>query len=161
MILKEGDKAPLFCLDWVDSNCNERKYCLEDLLKESEKWIILYFYPKDNTPWCTKEAIEFTKLLEDFKKEWYIVVWVSKDSIKSHCNFIQKKDLNLILLSDTNGEVLEKYWAWWEKKMYWRITKWVIRSTFVIDKDGKIKRVYYNVRASWHAERVLNEIRNL
>ncbi len=156
--LNPWDKAPNFCLPGVDPSCEEKTYCLEDFLKKSEKWIVLYFYPKDNTSGCTKEAKDFTDLLDKFKAKGYLVVWVSKDSIKSHCNFIQKHNLNLILLSDPDTKVLQDYGAWWEKKMYGRVRQWVIRSTFVIDKNWTIQKAYYNVKATGHVERVLNEI---
>jgi len=158
--LNPNDTAPDFCLPGIDSNCEEKTYCLKDLLKNSEKWIILYFYPKDNTPGCTTEAKDFTQYAKDFKKLWYLIVWISKDSIKSHCNFVNKHNLNLILLSDPDTKVHQQYGAWGEKKNYGKITMWTIRSTFVIDKNWKIIKTYYNVRAKGHVERLLKELQS-
>jgi len=128
---------------------------LEDICKG--KKIILYFYPKDNTPWCTKEAKDFSVLKEEFKKLGYDIIGVSKDSISSHEKFIEKQNLKIDLISDPELILHKKFGAWGKKKNYWREYEWTIRSTFVLD-NCKIIKEYRNVKATWHAERVLKEL---
>ena len=122
------------------------------------KKTILYFYPKDNTPGCTKEAKDFSELREEFEKLWYQIVWVSKDSIESHKKFIQKHNLRIPLISDPDLKLHNKFGTYWEKKSYWRVTMWTIRSTFVLDENCNIVKEYRNVKATWHAERLLKEL---
>jgi len=119
---------------------------------------ILYFYPKDNTPGCTKEAKDFSELKEEFEKLWYQIIWVSKDSVESHKKFIQKYSLKIPLISDPDLELHNKFGTYWEKKSYGRVTMWTIRSTFVLDENCNIVKEYRNVKATWHAERVLKEL---
>lgn len=126
-----------------------------------DKWIILYFYPKDNTPGCTVEAIDFTKYLPEFAKEGAVILGVSPDSIKSHCTFIEKQKLKIILLSDEKKEVLQKYKAWGKKKFMGREYVGVIRSTFLIDPKGEIVQEWRNVKVEGHAEEVLNTLKRL
>ena len=133
--LLSWDIAPDFCLPGVNNNCEEKLYCSQNLLKSTKKWIILYFYPKDNTSGCTTEAKDFAKYKEYIQKLGYSIVWISKDSIDSHCKFIQKHNISIPLLSDTTTEVIKQYWVWWKKKMYEKIKEWIIRSTFIIWKD--------------------------
>jgi peroxiredoxin Q/BCP len=159
--LQSWDIAPDFCLPGVEKDCKEKQYCLKNLLEESKKGIILYFYPRDNTPWCTTEAKDFTTYKKQFENLGYNIIGISKDSINSHCKFIQKHDLTIPLLSDTTTEIMKQYWAWWEKKMYGKTTQGVIRSTFIIWKNGKILKSYYNVRAKGHVEKLLKEIEKL
>lgn len=159
--LTTWDNAIKFCLPGVKEDCNEKTYCLDDLLKNTKKGLIVYFYPKDNTPWCTTEAVDFSNNIEKIEELWFKIVGISKDNINSHCKFIEKHWLKILLLSDQSTEVMKKYWAWWEKKSYWKITEWVIRSTFIIWKDGKILKSYYNVRAKWHVEKVIKDLENL
>jgi len=147
-------KAPEFCLP----NQDNVEICLRDL---RGKWIVLYFYPKDNTPGCTTEAKEFSELLDEFENLDAIVIGISPDSPKKHCNFIEKHDLSLTLLSDENKEVLKAYGAWGKKKMYGKEYEGVIRSTFIIDPDGNIVKEYKNVRAKGHAKKVLEDFKNL
>ena len=123
------------------------------------KKIILYFYPKDNTPWCTKEWKDFSALKEEFKKLWYEIIWVSKDSISSHEKFIEKQNLTIPLISDPDLILHKKFWAWGEKKNYGRVYEWTIRSTFVLDNCNIVKE-YRNVKATGHAERVLKDLSN-
>jgi len=124
------------------------------------KWkkVILYFYPKDNTPWCTKEAKDFSALKEEFEKLGYYIVWVSKDSISSHERFIEKQELKIDLISDPELILHKKFGAWGEKKNYWRVYEWTIRSTFILE-DCKMVKEYKNVKATWHAERVLEQLK--
>ncbi len=154
-MLKEGDKAPDFCLKGIDESGNERKFCLKDF---KGKKVVLYFYPKDNTPGCTQEACDFRDNLARVKEKGAVVLGVSPDSIKSHKNFFEKYGLNFPLLSDPDKEVAQKYGAFGEKKMYGRVTKGIIRSTFIIDEEGKIKKAFYNVKVKGHVDKVLESL---
>jgi peroxiredoxin Q/BCP len=154
-MLKEGDMAPDFCLMGIDEKGEEREFCLRDFRGRK---VILYFYPKDNTPGCTTEACDFKDNMGILAERGYTVIGVSPDSINSHRKFKQKYGLNFILLSDPDKSVAESYGAYGEKKMYGKITKGIIRSTFVIDEDGKIQRAWYNVKAKGHVEKVLREL---
>lgn len=151
--LKDGDKALDFSLLGYDGNT----YSLNSF---NQKILVLYFYPKDNTPGCTTEAIEFSNLIDEFEKLNAKVVGISPDTAKSHCNFIDKHNLKLTLLSDPDKRVAESYGAFGEKKMYGKITFGIIRSTFII-KDEKILKAYYNVKAKGHAEKVLEDLKEL
>jgi peroxiredoxin Q/BCP len=144
-----GDKAPEFCLPDQDNNKN----CLKDY---KGKWVILYFYPKDNTSGCTLEAKDFTCALDEFNKLNAIVIGVSPDSIDSHQKFISKQSLNLTLLSDMDHKALEKYGVWQLKKMYGREYYGVVRSTFLIDPKGKIGHVWSKVKVKGHVGDVKN-----
>lgn len=124
-------------------------------------WLVLYFYPKDNTPGCTLEAKDFTCLLDEFDSEDCRILGVSPDSEKSHLKFIDKHELKVALLSDASHEVLSAYGAWGLKKRYGREFEGVIRSTFLIDPEGTIAGVWYNVRTKGHAEKVLEELKKL
>lgn len=150
-MLEFGDKAPGFCLNDPDRG----EICLRDL---RGKWVILYFYPKDNTKGCTMEALEFTALEEDFKQKNAVIIGVSPDSLKSHTNFRQKHDLSINLLSDISKETLEAYGVWKKKKMYGREYMGVVRSTYLIDPEGKVAYVWDKVKAAGHAEAVLNKL---
>ena len=153
-MLEIGDKAPEFCIP----NQDEVEICLRDL---KGKWIVLYFYPKDNTPGCTTEAKEFSNLLDEFEQLGVIVIGVSPDSPKKHCNFIEKHNLTITLLSDSEKEVLKAYGAWGKKKMYGKEYEGVIRSTFIINPKGEIVKEYKNVRAKGHAAKVLEDLKEL
>jgi len=133
-LLKIGNKAPDFKLP----DASGAAVSLKDF---KDKWLILYFYPKDNTSGCTTEAIDFTGRLPEFKKLNALVAGVSPDSYKSHQKFIENHDLAVILLSDENKSVLEKYGVWQIKKMYGKEHYGVVRSTFIIGPDGKIKHI--------------------
>ncbi|MCX8083743.1 MAG: peroxiredoxin [Calditerrivibrio sp.] len=150
VLLKRGDKAPDFELTGNDGN----KYSLGDL---GEK-IVLYFYPKDNTPGCTKEAQGFSALKEKFTDAGYTVVGVSPDSVASHNRFIEKYGLKLLLLSDPDKKVAEMYGAYGEKVMYGKKSMGIIRSTFIIE-NGIIKEAFYNVKVDGHCEIVYNKIK--
>lgn len=127
---------------------------LIDLFKESEK-TLLYFYPKDNTPGCTIENKDFTCLKTQFTDKWISLVWVSKDSIESHKKFLEKQELAVDLLSDPELVLHKELWAFWEKNNYWKIVEGVIRSTFLIDSKGEVLQEWKNIKATWHAERIL------
>ena len=153
-MLEVGDKAPEFCLP----NQDENEICLRDL---KGKWIVLYFYPKDNTPGCTTEACDFTEAMPDFEGLDAVILGVSPDSPKKHRNFITKKELGITLLSDENKEVLEQYGVWQLKKMCGREYMGVVRSTFLIDPDGNIAEIWRNVRVKGHVEKVKERLASL
>lgn len=119
---------------------------------------ILFFYPKDSTPWCTTENKDFTYFKEEFAKKWIQIVWVSKDSIESHKKFMTKFELKNPLISDTSLALHKELWAFWEKNNYWKIVQGVIRSTFLFDNEGNLLKQWKNVRAKWHVEKILKEL---
>jgi peroxiredoxin Q/BCP len=145
--MRIGDKAPDFSLE---------NQAVENIsLKQFEgKWVILYFYPKDNTSGCTVEAVEFTALKEELEKLNAVILGVSPDSAKSHRNFIGKKELAITLLSDPDHQVIEAYGAWQLKKNYGREYYGVVRSTVLIDPNGKIAYIWPKVKAKGHANMV-------
>ncbi len=153
-MLQVGQQAPAFCLP----NQDEVEICLRDL---KGKWVVLYFYPKDMTPGCTTEACDFTEALPDFEKLEAVVLGVSPDSPEKHRRFIEKKDLKITLLSDESKEALKAYGAWGLKKMYGREFEGVIRSTFLIDPDGKVAAVWPKVRVKGHVEAVRQRLEEL
>lgn len=122
------------------------------------KGLVLYVYPKDDTPGCTVEAQDFRSLLPAFAEKGFTVAGVSKDSAASHCRFIEKFGLTFPLLTDADGTWLEAVGAYGEKNMYGKIVKGILRTTFVVDPEGNVLRVYRNVKAAGHAERVLREL---
>ena len=152
--LKEGDTAPDFCLPDKD----EKKICLKDF---KGKNVILYFYPKDNTPGCTTEAIGFTSILKDFQELDAVVIGVSPDSPSSHAKFIENKNLKVTLLSDEDKEVLKAYGAWGLKKFRGKTYMGVIRSTFLIDTSGKIAHIWPKVSVKGHPEEVKSTLSGL
>jgi peroxiredoxin Q/BCP len=154
MELEVGKKAPAFCL--IDKD--EQKHCLKDFLG---KWIVLYFYPKDNTSGCTREAVGFTEKKADFEKLNAVIVGVSPDSPASHARFVEKKNLNILLLSDPEHKVLMKYGVWQKKKLYGREYMGVVRSTFLIDPKGKIAAVWRKVKVNGHVDAVLEKLKEL
>lgn len=139
--------APPFCL----FNQNYERVCLEDF---RSKWVILYFYPKDNSKACTLEALSFTDNLKSFMEMGVVVVGVSPDSVNSHKNFAHKHNLELILLSDPEHKVLRKYEVWKLKKMYGREYMGVERSTFIINPEGYFEKEWRKVRVKGHVEEV-------
>lgn len=128
---------------------------------KGSKNVILYFYPKDDTPGCTIEANQFTDLVDEFDKYDTKVIGISKDSCESHREFIKKYGLKIDLLADTSGELCESYGVWQERKKYGFKKMRVIRSTFIIDKDGILVDCNYDVSADGHAHEVLEKIKNL
>ncbi|MCV3406051.1 thioredoxin-dependent thiol peroxidase [Campylobacter lari] len=149
--LQIGDKAPVFEL----LNQDGVKISLSDFLG---KKIILYFYPKDNTPGCTTQACEFSQSYDDFLGKNAVIIGISPDSVKSHENFIKKYDLKHTLLSDSEKEISKLYGAWGLKKNYGKEYEGLIRSTFVINEEGNIVKIYKNVKAKDHAFKVLKEL---
>ena len=126
-----------------------------------KKNVVLYFYPKDDTPGCTTEANEFTALIDDFAAADTVVLGVSKDSCEKHRKFIGKHDLKVELLADTDGELCELYGTWGERKFMGRTYMGIGRSTFVIDKQGKLVEVDYKVKAKGHAQAILEIVQGL
>ncbi len=157
-----GDKAPEFRLP----NPVGQTISLSDF---RGRWVVLYFYPKDNTPGCTKEAIDFTTLKGDFETAGAVILGVSPDSPDRHHGFIEKHALKIMLLSDEEKEVLRAYGAWGLKKNYGKETEGVIRSTVLIDPDGVVREVWRKVRVRVkrkngeirHAEIVLQRLKEL
>ncbi|MBO9472045.1 peroxiredoxin [Shimia sp. R10_1] len=123
--------------------------------------VVLFFYPRDNTSGCTKEAIAFSELLPEFEAAGAKVFGISKDSLSSHDKFISKQNLNVPLLSDENGSVCEDYGVWAEKKMYGKTFMGIVRSTVLIDATGKISRSWPKVKVPGHAEEVLDAVKAL
>lgn len=154
MSLKIGQQSPDFCLPDYDDN----SLCLNSLRKQ---WVVLYFYPKDNTSGCTLEAINFSGSIRKFQEMNTRIIGVSPDTVKSHCTFRDKHDLKVTLLSDQNHEVCEKYGVWALKKNYGREYYGVERSTFVIDPAGRIAAIWRKVSVAGHNEAVLQKMSEL
>ena len=149
--LKEGDKAPDFSLQDVDGNSVR----LSDF---KGQYIVLYFYPKDDTPGCTTEACEFSSNSKKFETKGVKIIGISPDPPESHRKFVEKYKLRFTLLSDEGHKVCEKYGVWVEKNMYGRKYMGVGRTTFIIDKDGVIKRIHEKVKPEGHSKEVLRGI---
>lgn len=146
--LKEGDKAPNFLIEQAG-------------LKKSDikgKRVILYFYPKDNTPGCTAESCDLRDNYEDLKSKGFEVIGVSPDSEKSHENFKNKYSLPFALIPDTEKEVMNAFGVWGEKKMYGKTYMGVLRTTFVIAEDGTIEKIISKVKTKEHAAQILKEM---
>lgn len=153
-MVEQGKRAPAFNLPSADSG----KVALKDLKGQI---VVLYFYPKDNTPGCTTEAVEFTAALPKFEKLGAVVIGVSKDSVESHCKFRDKHGLRVQLLSDPDGTVIEKYGAYGEKNMYGKKMMGIIRTTVIIGGDGKVARVFPKVRVKGHVDAVLAAVKEV
>ncbi|SFR37188.1 peroxiredoxin Q/BCP [Yoonia tamlensis] len=123
------------------------------------KNVVLYFYPRDDTSGCTKEAIDFTQNLAEFDALNAVVLGVSKDPVKKHDKFVAKHDLKIALLADTDSDVCERYGVWVEKKMYGKTHMGIERATFLIGPDGKIKQIWRKVRVPGHVDAVLEALR--
>ena len=132
-----------------------------DLKNFSGKYIVLYFYPKDDTPGCTIETNDFNKLLPQFKKINCEIFGISKDSLNSHKKFKKKYGIKFDLLSDENKEIIKRYKVWGKKKFMGREFMGLIRSTFLIDKKGKIIKIWKNVKVKDHAKEVLETLKDL
>ncbi len=147
--LNVGDVAPAFSLPATTGET----ISLQDFL--GKKKIVLYFYPKDDTPGCTKEACSFRDTLPNIQKKDTVVLGVSADDLKAHDKFIKKYTLNFPLLSDADHKVAEAYGAWGEKSMYGKKYFGMIRKTFIIGKDGKLDHVFHKVKPEEHGEEIL------
>ncbi len=152
--LKVGVEAPGFCLPDKDN----KEVCLKDF---KGKYVVLYFYPKDNTPGCTTEAIGFTGILPELQKLDGIVIGISPDSPESHAKFIKKKNLKVILLSDVDKKVLKAYGKWGKKKFLGKEYIGVTRSTFLLDPNGNIAHIWPKVSVKGHPEDVEKVIKEL
>jgi peroxiredoxin Q/BCP len=149
-----GNEAPKFCLPDQDGT----EVCIEDF---SGKWVVLYFYPKDNTKGCTLEALDFTMNKGAFEEMGATVLGVSPDSVKSHRGFCDKHGLSITLLSDPEHVALEAYGVWQLKKMYGREFHGVVRSTFLVDPEGNIAHAWRKVRVKDHVEAVKAKLKEL
>jgi thioredoxin-dependent peroxiredoxin len=150
---EEGKKAPDFKL----SDQNEKTISLSDY---KGKNVILYFYPKDDTSGCTAEACSFRDDFPKFKKVDAVILGVSPDSVESHKKFAKKYNLNFSLLADEEKEVIKKYDVWKEKSMYGRKYMGVERTTYIIDPEGKIKKIFRKVKVQGHNEEVMGALKN-
>ena len=153
-MLKINTKAPDFTL----TSTNNTDYSLK---KSLGKYVVIYFYPKDDTPGCTIEANDFNKLLPQFKKLNCEVFGISKDNLKSHDKFKEKYKLKFDLLSDEELTVLKKFKVWAKKKFMGREFMGILRTTFLIDKKGKILKIWENVKVKDHAKEVLETLKEI
>jgi thioredoxin-dependent peroxiredoxin len=151
----EGKKAPAFNIE----DENGEKVALKDF---SGKYVVLFFYPRDNTPGCTKEACRFTDLKKKFEKLDAVILGCSADTIEKHQNFISKHKLGITLLSDPDKKVIQKYDAWGEKNLYGKKSMGIIRSTIIIDPKGKVAAHWKPVRkADQHPDVVLEKLKEI
>jgi thioredoxin-dependent peroxiredoxin len=153
-MLTPGDKAPDFTLPRDGGG----EVSLSGLFP---KKVVIYFYPKDDTPGCTTEALDFTRLADEFAAAGTVVVGLSKDSVKAHDKFCKKHGLGVILASDEAGDTCERYGVWGEKSMYGRTYMGIERTTVLIDGSGKIARIWPKVKVNGHADEVLDAARAL
>jgi thioredoxin-dependent peroxiredoxin len=154
MMVEVGQPAP----DFAMPNADMQMVKLTDFLG---KKVVLYFYPKDDTPGCTIEALEFTELMEEFTARDVIVLGVSKDNCQSHGAFRDRHGLTVQLLADLEGELCQKYGVWREKEKDGKTQMGILRSTFVIDRAGLIREAIYDVKPKGHAEAVLDRVKAL
>lgn len=148
-MLKVGDKAPVFTLqDRTGENVS-----LSDFWG---KKVVIYFYPKDNTPGCTRQACAFAQHFDKFKEKNVSIIGISKDSVESHIKFANKYSLPFLLLSDPNREAIEAYGVWKEKKLYGKVSMGIVRTTFIIDENGYIEKIMPNVKPDTNAEEILS-----
>ena len=153
-MLKINSKAPAFVVPSTTKN----KFSLKDSIG---KYVVLYFYPKDDTPGCTIETNDFNKLLPKFKKLNCEILGISKDNLKSHDKFRDKYKIKFDLLADEEKKVLKKYKVWAKKKFMGKEFMGIVRTTFLIDKKGKILKVWENVKVKDHAKEVLDTLSNI
>jgi peroxiredoxin Q/BCP len=149
-----GDRAP----DFVLVNDEYKDFALSSQLGKN---VVLYFYPKDNTPGCTQQAIEFTELMEEFVSANTVILGMSKDDAESHEHFKKAKCISFTLLSDTDATALEDYGVWVLKNMYGKEYMGIERSTFIINKEGKIHKIWRKVKVKGHAREVLEEVKKM
>ena len=154
MKLKVGDKAPEFCLPDKD----DKQVCLKDF---AGRWVVVYFYPKDQTPGCTKEACEFSERLGDFVRIGATVLGISTDSTASHRKFAAKYKLSIEILSDPKHEVIDMYGAWQPKKIFGKELMGTVRSTFLVDPLGNIAYIWPSVNPWGHANEVRQKVAEL
>ena len=152
-MLEEGIKAPEFSLPDKDGN-------IVNLSDFKGKKVILYFYPKDSNPACTKQVCGFRNNFSEYQKLNAVVIGINKDSIKSHTNFASKQNLNFIILSDTELNTIKAYGVWQEKKNYGKVSMGVVRTTYVIDENGVIEKVFKKVKTADNPIDVLEYLKN-
>ncbi len=153
-MIKENSKAPIFNLP----SSNNQNF---EINKNLNKYLVIYFYPRDNTPSCTSEAEDFSKLYKEFKKLDCEVIGISKDSIESHKKFIDKYKIPFQLLSDEKMVALKKYGVWGEKRMYGKKFMGIKRTTVLINPKSKILKIWNNVKVTDHAKEVLNFLKEV
>jgi thioredoxin-dependent peroxiredoxin len=153
-MVKLNEQAPDFCL----KNQNEESVCLKDF---KGKWVVLYFYPKDNTPGCTMEAIYFTKYQKEFQQLNTVILGISTDSCESHKKFADKNNLSLILLSDPDHAVSESYGVWSPKSFMGRSFLGISRTTFLINPQGNLVHSWPKVKVAGHTTEVLNKLKEV
>ncbi len=147
-MLEAGMKAPDFTL----TDQFGKEHSLSDFLGQK---VVLYFYPKDNTPGCTRQACAFAASYGGFREKGVAVIGISRDSVASHQKFAEKHNLPFLLLSDPERKAIEPYGVWQEKKLYGKVSMGIVRTTFVIDEEGKIERVMPRVKPDTNAEEIL------
>lgn len=147
-MLEIGMKAPEFTL----KNGDGEEISLSDFLG---KRVVLYFYPKDNTPGCTRQACAFASAYDDFRSQDIVVIGISRDSVESHRRFAEKYNLPFILLSDPQLDAITSYGVWQEKKLYGKVSMGVVRSTFIIDREGRVEAIMPKVKPDTNAAEVL------
>ena len=152
-MLEIGMKAPDFTLPDKDGN-------LVSLSSFLGKKVVLYFYPRDNTPGCTRQACAFAGAYKGFQDKGVEVIGISKDSVASHLKFAEKYNLPFILLADTDLEVIKAYGVWQEKKNYGKVSMGVVRSTYIIDAEGNIEAVMPKVKPDTNAQEILERLQN-
>lgn len=148
-MLEAGTKAPAFTLPDKDGN-------MVSLSDFAGKKVVVYFYPRDNTSGCTRQACAFAGVYKQFEKLGVAVIGISKDSVKSHQNFAAKHELPFILLSDPELQAIQAYDVWKEKKLYGKVSMGVVRSTYIIDEAGRIEKAMEKVKPDTNAEDILN-----
>ena len=153
-MIKIDEKAPDFCLP----NQDDVEICMRDL---KGKWIVLYFYPRDNTPGCTTEACEFTEAAPDFSDLDAIIIGVSADTTKKHRSFIEKKNLGITLLSDEDTSMMQTYGVWQPKKFMGKEFLGILRTTLIINPEGIVKAVFEKVRVKEHVAKVKETLLSL
>ncbi len=149
--LAAGDEAPVFALE-------DEAGKTVSLSDYAGKRVVVYFYPRDDTPGCTKEACQFSDLFEEFRQAGVDVVGISPDDASSHRRFREKHGLTIKLLSDPGHEVMEAYGAWGEKTLYGKKSVGVIRTTVLVGEQGQVERAWYHVKADGHAGKVLEAL---
>ena len=150
-MLTKGMKAPDFTLEDKDG----KTVSLSDFIG---KKVVIYFYPKDNTPGCTRQACAFAGAYNEFKKRNIEVIGISRDSVASHVKFAEKYELPFILLSDPERKAIEPYGVWQEKKLYGKVSMGIVRTTFIVDEEGKIEMIMPKVKPDTNAAEILAQI---
>ncbi len=158
-MLKEGESAPDFKLEGVSPDNVVKEFTLDDLLQDG-RHLVLYFYPKDNTPGCTKEACDFRDNMNRLINR-VNVVGVSADNIKSHIKFKDLYGLNFVLLSDPKKVAIRNYKAFGKKNFYGKLIEGIIRSTFIISPSKKILKIWHKVKAAGHVDEIIEELDRL